>query len=194
MPLPLAIACRRVAGGLIGVAVERLIVRRFYKRPLDSLRRDLGHQPDRHAGDAADRGLGDPGHRHAVRQRRVGGYTFSTYRLVLFAVAVAVLVGLYLLFMKTRFGVMARATMQNAAMARALGVRARTHLSDHFRPRRRRSPGLAGGALRADDDVDPDDGRDLRRRELRHRRRRRRGHLLGTAPAAVFLAVIKATR
>jgi branched-chain amino acid transport system permease protein len=52
----------------------------------------------------------------------VGGYTFSTYRLVLFAAAVSVLLGLYLLFTRTGYGVLARATMQNPGMARALGV------------------------------------------------------------------------
>ena len=50
-------------------------------------------------------------------------YTFSTYRVVLFVAAVVVMIGIYLLFMRTSFGTLARATMQNARMARALGVR-----------------------------------------------------------------------
>src|ERR1700691_6819983 len=37
VPLALAQALAAVTAGLIGVAVEYLIVRRFYKRPLDSL-------------------------------------------------------------------------------------------------------------------------------------------------------------
>jgi branched-subunit amino acid ABC-type transport system permease component len=38
------------------------------------------------------------------------------------AIAVLMLMGLYLLFMKTKFGVRARATIQNPQMAKALGV------------------------------------------------------------------------
>ena len=43
--------------------------------------------------------------------------------MVLFACALAVLFGILRLFMRTRFGVIARATMQNARMAQALGAR-----------------------------------------------------------------------
>jgi branched-subunit amino acid ABC-type transport system permease component len=53
----------------------------------------------------------------------VGQYTFSTYRMILFGAAVGVLALIYLVFMRTRFGVHARATMQNPGMAQALGVR-----------------------------------------------------------------------
>src|SRR5688500_19921984 len=41
------------------------------------------------------RGIGTPEGSFAI-----GGYTFSTYRLVLFGCAVAVLAGLYIIFMK----------------------------------------------------------------------------------------------
>ncbi len=51
-----------------------------------------------------------------------GAYSYSTYRIVLMVVAVALLIGLYLLFTRTRFGVLARATIQVPAMAEALGV------------------------------------------------------------------------
>ena len=44
----------------------------------------------------------------------IGGYSFSTYRMVLFAASLCVLAFVYLLFMRTRFGVHARAVMQNA--------------------------------------------------------------------------------
>src|SRR6185503_12073271 len=47
------------------------------------------------------------------------------YRLVLMAAAVIVLVALYVIFNKTRFGVHARATIQVPHMAEALGVNTR---------------------------------------------------------------------
>ncbi len=52
----------------------------------------------------------------------IGDRSYSAYRLVLMAAAVALLGGLYLLFYRTRFGVIARATIQKPQMARALGV------------------------------------------------------------------------
>ena len=112
-----------MTAGLIGVAVEYLIVRRFYKRPLDSLLATWGlslivTQSMLLIVGSSITGIGTPEGSFAI-----GDYTFSTYRLVLFACAVAVLIGLYVTFMKTRFGLMARATMQNAAMAKALGAR-----------------------------------------------------------------------
>ena len=58
--------------------------------------------------------------------RSVGPYTFSSYRLVLFGGAVAALALIYVIFMRTRFGIHARATMQNAAIAQALGVKVGT--------------------------------------------------------------------
>src|SRR6266852_6070676 len=53
---------------------------------------------------------------------QVGQYSYSIYRLVLFASALGVLGGLYMLFNWTRFGVLARATIQVPHMAAALGV------------------------------------------------------------------------
>jgi branched-subunit amino acid ABC-type transport system permease component len=52
----------------------------------------------------------------------VGQYSFSVYWLVLIGLTVALVVGLWWLYNRTVFGLQARATMQNAAMARALGV------------------------------------------------------------------------
>ncbi|WP_322515611.1 branched-chain amino acid ABC transporter permease [Rhodopseudomonas palustris] len=123
VPLPIAQILAAITAGLIGVVVEYLIVRRFYKRPLDSLLATWGlslivTQSMLLIVGSSVRGIGTPEGSFAI-----GDYTFSSYRLVLFAAAVAVLVGLFIVFMKTRFGVIARATMQNAAMARALGAR-----------------------------------------------------------------------
>lgn len=123
VPLPLAQITAAVVAGLIGIAVEILIVRKFYRRPLDSLLATWGLSLIVTQGmllvvGSAVRGIGTPEGSFAV-----GDYTFSSYRLVLFACALGVLIGIYILFMRTRFGVIARATMQNPGMAQALGAR-----------------------------------------------------------------------
>jgi branched-chain amino acid transport system permease protein len=184
VPLAIAQALAAVTAGLIGVAVEYLVVRRFYKRPLDSLLATWGlslivTQSMLLIVGSSITGIGTPEGSFAI-----GDYTFSTYRLVLFACAVAVLIGLYVTFMKTRFGVIARATMQNAAMARALG--ARTGRTMRFR-HRRGSRGALWCALRADDDAIPTMGATFVV-ELRHCGRRRRKCSARDRAGCVFLA------
>src|SRR5262249_42959377 len=123
VPLPFAQAIGALSAGLMGVLLERTIIRHLYHRPLDSILATWGislmvTQGTLLALGSSWQGIGTP-----LGSFAVGSYTFSVYRLVLFGAAVGVLVGLYLIFMRTNYGVMARATMQNAEMARALGVR-----------------------------------------------------------------------
>ncbi|MGJ7543564.1 ABC transporter permease subunit [Variovorax sp. LT1R16] len=122
-PLPLAQLFGTLAAGLIGVLLEWSLVRKLYKRPLDSLLATWGLSLIVTQGmlltvGSSVTGIGTPEGSFVV-----GDYTFSVYRMVLFAAAVTVLGGIYFVFMRTRFGVQARATMQNAQIAQATGVR-----------------------------------------------------------------------
>jgi branched-chain amino acid transport system permease protein len=122
-PLPLAQLCGTLAAGAIGVIIELLLVRKLYNRPLDSLLATWGLSLVVTQGmlivvGSSLAGIGTP-----EGSFTVGPYTFSTYRLVLFGGAVAALALIYFIFMRTRFGIHARATMQNAAIAQALGVK-----------------------------------------------------------------------
>jgi urea ABC transporter permease protein UrtB len=123
LPLPVAQACGALAAGLIGVVLERTIIHRLYDRPLDSILATWGISLIVTQGMLVTLGSSWPGIGTPAGSFQVGVYTFSTYRVVLFVAAVVVMIGIYLLFMKTNFGTLARATMQNARMARALGVR-----------------------------------------------------------------------
>ena len=123
LPLVLAQALGTLAAGVVGVAVEWTIVRKLYKRPLDSLLATWGLSLIVTQGmllifGSSLAGIGTPQGSFSI-----GAYTFSTYRLVLFGCALAVLAVIYLVFMRTRFGIHARATMQNASIAQATGVR-----------------------------------------------------------------------
>lgn len=123
IPLPIAILCGAIVSGLAGALVEAVIVRRFYSRPIDTLLATWGlsiivTQAVLLLFGPSLSGIGTPPGSFVV-----GDYTFSTYRVILFASSILVLLLIYFVFMKTRFGILARATMQNAAMAQALGVR-----------------------------------------------------------------------
>ncbi|MBF5007136.1 ABC transporter permease subunit [Diaphorobacter caeni] len=123
LPLPLAQICAALVAGLIGVVLEWTVVRKLYKRPVDSLLATWGLSLIVTQGmlllfGSSVRGIGTPDGSFSV-----GDYSFSIYRVVLFGVSLAVLGFIYVIFMRTRFGVYARATMQNAAIAQATGVR-----------------------------------------------------------------------
>ncbi|MCB1493656.1 MAG: branched-chain amino acid ABC transporter permease, partial [Rhodobiaceae bacterium] len=123
VPLIVAQGCGALAAGIAGIVLEITVVRSLYSRPLDSLLATWAVSLIVTQGmlvlvGSSFAGVGTP-----EGSFQVGIYTFSTYRVMLFFAAIGVLAFIYLLFMKTRFGVHARATMQNPGMARALGMR-----------------------------------------------------------------------
>jgi urea transport system permease protein len=56
---------------------------------------------------------------------QIGGYRIGLYNLFLIAVAIVLFTAIYVVMKVTKFGLMARATMQNAEMTSALGVNPR---------------------------------------------------------------------
>jgi urea ABC transporter permease protein UrtB len=191
-PLALAMLIGAVACGLFGVFLERTIVRRFYHRPIDSLVATWGISLIMTQGALLLLGSGAPGVGTPFGSVSFGGASFSVYRLVLVAVAVGVLVGLYLLFMKTRFGRHARATMQNAAMARALGVPVNGIYSITFGLGAALA-GLAGGLYAPTMTLSPMMGTSFVIEAFVTVVAGGADILIGTPPAAVTLAIIKAT-
>lgn len=122
LPLPLAMLCGALVAGAVGMAVERAVIRHLYHRPLDSIVATWGISLIATQGvlialGPTMQGVGTP-----LGSLALGDRSYSAYRLVLMAAAVGLLGGLYLLFYRTRFGVIARATIQRPQMARALGV------------------------------------------------------------------------
>lgn len=122
VPLPLAMLAGALAAGLFGMVLERLIIRHLYHRPLDSIVATWGVSLIVTQGvlilfGSTMQGIGTP-----LGSLQVGDLSYSVYRLVLMAAALALLACLYLLFYRTRFGVVARATIQKPLMARSLGV------------------------------------------------------------------------
>lgn len=122
-PLWLGFAGAFLAVGLFGVLVERLLIRRLYGRILDTLLATwglslflvgavttlLGPQAASVAAPPGSVALG-------------GGTSVPAYNLVVIGLALAMLAATWALFRLTPFGLVARGTMQNPAMAEALGV------------------------------------------------------------------------
>ena len=121
-PLFVAIPAGALAAGAFGVVLERLIIRRFYGQLLSSLVVTWGLSLLLGQGfllviGPSIRSLPTP-----FGSFSVGGFTYSYYRLFMLAVAFILVGGVWALLKYTKFGVEARATMENPQMAHALGV------------------------------------------------------------------------
>ncbi len=190
LPLPLAQLCGTLAAAVIGMVLEIVLIRPLYSRPLDSLLVTWGLSLIATQGTLVLVGSTFPGIGTPSGDFTVGGYGFSTYRMVLFAASLLVLAFVYVLFMRTRFGVHARAVMQNAGMAQALGVRRSRIYALSFGI----GAGLAGlcGALYAPTmSLIPTMGASFIVESFVTVVVGGSSVLLGTAPAAVALAIVR---
>jgi len=122
VPFPVAALVAFVVVALVGAVLERLIVRRFYGRELGALVVTWGISLILSQGTLLVLGPFMPAIPIPGGSIALGLYSFSVYWLMLIGVCVGVVLALAWLYNRTTFGLQARATMQNAAMARALGV------------------------------------------------------------------------
>ncbi len=113
-----------LAVGLFGVLVERLIIRHLYGRIVDTLLATWGLSLFLVGGVTTLLGPQTRSIAADLGNVAVGTYTLSAYNFVMMGVAAAMLVFTFVLWRFTRFGLVARATMQNPGMASGLGVNA----------------------------------------------------------------------
>jgi branched-chain amino acid transport system permease protein len=112
--------------GLLGVAIERLLFRRFYRAdPILSLLLTFGlamcaEQALRMAFGASPLPYAMPGELRG--QVFLGDFIYSKYRLMMLAVAVVSVTLTWLLIYRTPFGRVVRAGVQNPEMVGALGI------------------------------------------------------------------------
>ncbi|CAM3251833.1 branched-chain amino acid ABC transporter permease [Paracoccus nototheniae] len=109
--------------GLFGVLVERLVIRQLYGRLLDSLLATWGLSMLMIGGVTMIFGNTVQGVATPFGSLRIGGYQIPGYNFVLILFAALILTAVWVVLKFTRAGLIARATMQNPAMAEALGVR-----------------------------------------------------------------------
>jgi branched-chain amino acid transport system permease protein len=109
--------------GLIGVVVERVLIRFLYGRMIDTLLATWGLSlfligaVTTIFGPQTTTTISPP-----IGAIQIGDYGSSGYELFLIAITAATLAGVYAVFRLTKLGLVARATMQRPDMAAALGV------------------------------------------------------------------------
>ena len=108
--------------GIIGVIVERTIIRFLYGRMIDTMLATWGLSLLLVGLTTAIFGNTTVGISAPLGSFQIGDYRTSAYTLFVIAVAVVVLSAIFAVMRWTRLGLIARGTMQNANMASALGV------------------------------------------------------------------------
>src|SRR5207247_6404821 len=116
------IAVAPVVVGLLGLVIERTIIRFLYGRILDTMLETWGLSLGLVGLVTLVFGPTTEGTATPLGHVTVGEYRLSVYSVFVILMAFAVLGLTYGLFNYTRFGLVARATMQNPNMVSALGV------------------------------------------------------------------------
>ena len=132
--------------GLIGLIVERLIIRFLYGRMIDTMLATwglslflIGAVTMIFGSSAVNVPTPIPGY-------ALGSYQMGGYNLFIIFVAIAVVVGLWLVLRYTRIGLIARGAMQNADVASSLGYNPKVVYMITFTAGAALA-GLAGGVL-----------------------------------------------
>jgi branched-subunit amino acid ABC-type transport system permease component len=108
--------------GAIGLVIERCIIRFLYGRLLDTMLATWGLSLAIIAAVTLALGPTTEGVASPLGHVAIGRYALSAYNFFVIAIAAASVTFMWALFKFTRFGLIARGTMQNADMVAALGI------------------------------------------------------------------------
>lgn len=108
--------------GVVGLVIERLLIRHLYGRLIDSMLATWGLSLLITGIITTIFGNTIKGVQTPLGSFSVGQYSSSYYNLFIFAMALVVMAIVFVVMRFTRFGMIARATMQNPGMSAALGI------------------------------------------------------------------------
>lgn len=127
VPYLLCIPASFVIVAAVGLILERGLIQYLYSRPLDTLLATYGVALVLVQGVRLIFGS-DPKYLAVPEifssSFTVGSVSISTFRVIVLAVTALLVLGIWILFYKTRFGVQVRAVMQNKEMAASFGINA----------------------------------------------------------------------
>lgn len=128
LALALSVPTAFCVSGLVGIFIERSVIRFLYGRPLETLLATFGISL---VLQQAVRSIFSPLNRSVASPEWMSGsivinpvLSLTTNRVTIFFFSLVVFAGLYLLLKKSSLGLHVRAVAQNRGMAKAMGVRA----------------------------------------------------------------------
>ncbi len=124
--LVFAVPAAFVFTGLVGIAIERSVIRWLYGRPLETLLATWGislilQQAIRTIFGPTNRQVDNPSWMSGVFE--IGGLSSTWNRLWIILFSLSVFVALLLLLKRSKFGLQMRAVTQNRRMASSMGIR-----------------------------------------------------------------------
>jgi len=122
VPAPIAVVLAGISAGLAGIIIEQLVIRHFYNQLLSSLVVTWGLSLIISQGTLLLLGPSVMNMPTPFGSFKIGPFEFGIYRVVLFLVAIGLIAALWAIFRWTALGAKAQATMENPAMANALGI------------------------------------------------------------------------
>lgn len=122
VPFPIAIIGAMIVNAALGWLIETLIIRRLYNRRKDAIVATWGISIFLQQAIYMIFGPTMSSIPVPFGSIEIGNNAYSVYRILLIGIALLMVFALYLLFNFTRFGLHARATMQNAEIANTMGV------------------------------------------------------------------------
>ena len=154
----LALICAPVVLAVVGLVIEELVIRHVYHRFLDTILATWGislaiKQAVVIIFGATSQSMTNP----MPSQIDILGVTYPSYRLFIMAVSIVVTTITFLVFYRTRIGLMMRGVIANRAMASTLGINTRMMDRATFAFGAALA-GLAGGVMAPIMSVDPQMG------------------------------------
>lgn len=107
---------------VFGILIHKLIISKLHSRPMDSIVITYGMSLVMKQLIQIIFGSTMPSVSMPLGSVTACGNVLSVYRLVLVLISIVMLVAFYMFFNYTKFGLYSRATMQNAEVAKALGI------------------------------------------------------------------------
>lgn len=128
MSLVVAVPAAFVVSGLVGILIERLVIRHLYGRPLETLLATFGislilQQAVRSVFSPLNRSVETPAWMSGSLEINPAlSLTYNRLYIIIFCLVIFAL--LYLIIKRTSLGLSVQAVSQNRPMARAMGIRA----------------------------------------------------------------------
>lgn len=115
------LVCAPLAGAVVGLVIERLVISRLYGRMIDTMIATWGISLFLIGLMSMVFGTTTTGMSSPFGGISLGEYQFSGYALFVIVVSILLVVAMWLVLQYSRIGLIARGTMQNAQMSSAFG-------------------------------------------------------------------------
>lgn len=125
LPFALAVVAAVAVLALYGAILERLIISRLYGRLFDTLLATWGIGLVMYQGAVIIFGSYTSGIGLPVGTVHIGRFSMSSYFIMLIGLAFLIALSVYLIFTRTKYGVMSRAAIQDPDMANSVGISTR---------------------------------------------------------------------